>query len=87
MLPHKLMQQHKNHNFRASFQTGFRNPSTQDQYIGFNIGNAVLIGSAPDNLVRFTETLPVSLTGQAFTGSATTVMYCMSTHHHQCAKQ
>ena len=66
--------EHKNHNFRASFQTGFRNPSTQDQYIGFNIGNAVLIGSAPDNLVRFTETLPVSLTGQAFTGSATTVM-------------
>jgi outer membrane receptor protein involved in Fe transport len=50
----------KNHNFRGSFQTGFRNPVTQDQYIGFNIGNRVLIGSAPDNLTRFTETLPVS---------------------------
>jgi outer membrane receptor protein involved in Fe transport len=50
----------KNHNFRASFQTGFRNPTTQDQYIGFNVGNAVLLGSAPDNLTRYTETLPVN---------------------------
>jgi outer membrane receptor protein involved in Fe transport len=45
----------KNHNFRGSFQTGFRNPSTQDQYIGFNVGSAVLVGSAPDNLDRFSE--------------------------------
>ena len=50
----------KKHNFRASFQTGFRNPSTQDQYIGFNVGSAVLLGSAPDNLTRYTETLPSS---------------------------
>ncbi len=50
----------KNHNFRASFQTGFRNPSTQDQYIGFNVGSAVLLGSAPDNLTRYTETLQTS---------------------------
>ncbi|MFZ4680683.1 MAG: TonB-dependent receptor [Flavobacterium sp.] len=47
----------KNHNIRGSFQTGFRNPTTQDQYIGFNIGNRVLIGSAPDNLNRFVETI------------------------------
>jgi iron complex outermembrane recepter protein len=45
----------KNHNFRGSFQTGFRNPSTQDQYIGFDIGSRVLVGSAPDNLDRFSE--------------------------------
>lgn len=45
----------KNHNFRGSFQTGFRNPTTQDQYIGFNVGNAVLLGSAPDNLDRYSE--------------------------------
>jgi outer membrane receptor protein involved in Fe transport len=64
----------KNHTFRGSFQTGFRNPSTQDQYIGFNVGSAVLIGSAPDNLVRFTETLPVSVNGQTFTGSSSVVM-------------
>lgn len=62
----------KNHNFRASFQTGFRNPSTQDQYIGFNVGSAILLGSAPDNLTRFTETLPVSTAvGQAFAGGTT----------------
>jgi len=53
----------KNHNFRGSFQTGFRNPATQDQYIGFNIGSRVLIGSAPDNLTRFTEILPISVAG------------------------
>lgn len=46
----------KNHNFRASFQTGFRNPTTQDQYIGFDVGRAVLVGSAADNLDRFYET-------------------------------
>ncbi|KDN56592.1 TonB-dependent receptor domain-containing protein [Flavobacterium seoulense] len=65
----------KKHNFRASFQTGFRNPTTQDQYIGFNVGNAVLIGSAPDNLLRYSETLPVSTaTGQFLAGGATKVM-------------
>jgi iron complex outermembrane recepter protein len=53
----------KNHNLRGSFQTGFRNPTTQDQYIGFNIGSRVLIGSAPDNLTRFTEALPISAAG------------------------
>ena len=65
----------RNHNFRSSFQTGFRNPTTQDQYIGFNVGNAVLLGSAPDNLDRFTETLPVNTAvGQAFAGGPTAVM-------------
>lgn len=64
--------ENKNHNFRASFQTGFRNPSTQDQYIGFNVGSAILLGSAPDNLTRFTETLPISTTvGQTFAGGTT----------------
>jgi len=61
----------KQHNFRASFQTGFRNPSTQDQYIGFNVGSAILLGSAPDNLIRYTETLAVSASGQPFTGGPT----------------
>jgi outer membrane cobalamin receptor len=61
----------RKHNFRASFQTGFRNPSTQDQYIGFNVGNAILLGSAPDNLSRYTETLVISSpTGQLFNGGA-----------------
>ena len=65
----------KNQNFRASFQTGFRNPSTQDQYIGLNAGRAYLVGSAPDNLDRyFTTPLIVSGTGQNFTGAGTTTI-------------
>jgi outer membrane receptor protein involved in Fe transport len=65
----------KNHVFRGSFQTGFRNPTTQDQYIGFNVGSAALVGSAPDNLTRFTETFPVSTaTGQFFAGGANAIM-------------
>lgn len=68
----------KNHTFRGSFQTGFRNPTTQDQYIGFNVGSAVLVGSAPDNLVRFSETLPVAngtpAIGQALAGGPIKVM-------------
>ncbi|HEX8576303.1 MAG TPA: carboxypeptidase-like regulatory domain-containing protein, partial [Flavobacterium sp.] len=54
----------KVHNFRVSYQTGFRNPTTQDQYIGLKLGPFSLIGSASDNLARFTETVPVSANGQ-----------------------
>jgi len=58
--------ENKNHNFRASFQTGFRNPSTQDQYIGLDLGQAILVGAAEDNLDRFTsKPLDISATGQA----------------------
>lgn len=55
----------KEHNFRVSYQTGFRNPTTQDQYIGLDLGPFALIGSAPDNLDRYVETMPVSVAGQA----------------------
>lgn len=62
----------KTRNLRASFQTGFRNPTTQDQYIGLDAGSAILVGSAPDNLDRYVSTpLDVSLPGQAFSGSNT----------------
>ncbi|WP_162126627.1 TonB-dependent receptor [Flavobacterium phycosphaerae] len=65
----------KNHTFRGSFQTGFRNPTTQDQYIGFNVGSAALVGSAPDNLTRFTETFPVNTAaGQLFAGGPNAIM-------------
>ena len=64
--------ENKNQNFRASFQTGFRNPTTQDQYIGLNAGRGFLVGSAPDNLDRYaTNPLTVSGAGQNFTGSGT----------------
>jgi outer membrane receptor protein involved in Fe transport len=62
----------KTHNFRASYQTGFRNPTTQDQYIGLDLGPFALIGSAPENLVRYSEIRNVSAAGQA-AGSAATV--------------
>lgn len=39
----------KNHNFRASFQTGFRNPSPSDQYIKLNAGVITILGGVPDN--------------------------------------
>jgi outer membrane cobalamin receptor len=57
----------RKHNFRASFQTGFRNPTTQDQYIGFNVGSAILLGSAPDNLERYRETIQLNPAGRLLT--------------------
>lgn len=50
----------KNHNIRASYQTGFRNPTTQDLFIGLDAGRAILIGSAEDNLDRDVRTFPVN---------------------------
>ena len=44
--------ENRNHNFRASYQTGFRNPDTQALFIGLNVGRAILVGSSPDNLDR-----------------------------------
>ena len=66
----------KNHNFRASFQTGFRNPTTQDQYIGLTTGGGTLIGTAEDNLDRFTS-LPIGVSpaGQGLSGLGTTTTY------------
>lgn len=46
----------ENHNIRASIQTGFRNPTTQDLFIGLNAGRAILVGSAPTNLDRYIHT-------------------------------
>ncbi len=51
----------ENHNFRASFQTGFRNPTTQGQYIDLNVVTARLLGGLP----RFNEMY--SLTENAYT--------------------
>ena len=62
----------KQHNFRASYQTGFRNPTTQDLYIGLDLGPFALIGSAADNLDRFQETFNVSAAGQLVNGGVAT---------------
>ena len=55
----------KQHNLRASYQTGFRNPTTQDLFIGLDAGRAILVGSAPSNLDRWTRNYDVSASGQA----------------------
>lgn len=66
----------KTRNIRASWQTGFRNPTTQDLFIGLDAGRAFLVGSSPANLDRYTTpTFNVSATGKAlgFPASASIV--------------
>lgn len=63
----------QNHNIRASVQTGFRNPTTQDLFIGLDAGRAILVGSAPDNLDRYVRNYPVSAAGQAGFGQPETI--------------
>ncbi|WP_299243639.1 TonB-dependent receptor [uncultured Aquimarina sp.] len=61
----------RNHNIRFSAQTGFRNPTTQDLFIGLNVGRAILVGSASENLDRDVRTFDLSGDGQILTGSNT----------------
>src|SRR6185436_10654716 len=42
-----------NSNIRASFQTGFRNPDIQSQYIYFPTGSGILLGSTKENAERY----------------------------------
>ena len=75
--------ENKRHNFRMSFQTGFRNPTTQDLYIGVNLGPFTIVGGSPDNWDRYQETIiahdpnsgtdfPATITGRdAYTNSYT----------------
>ncbi|QPH41100.1 TonB-dependent receptor [Pedobacter endophyticus] len=45
----------KNNNIRLSFQTGYRNPTTQNQYIDLSVGGGVqrLIGGLPEFLTKY----------------------------------
>ena len=54
----------KNHNIRASFQTGFRNPTTQGQYINLNVISARLLGGLRENYETY------NLTTNAYTGGS-----------------
>ncbi|WP_289044544.1 TonB-dependent receptor [uncultured Olleya sp.] len=63
----------RNHNVRASVQTGFRNPTTQDLFIGLDAGRAILVGSAPSNLDRYSRDYDISLEGQTFYGQPSQV--------------
>jgi len=50
--------ENKEHNFRASYQTGFRNPGSQEAYIGLDIGAAILLGGVPDNISNYNYEQP-----------------------------
>ncbi len=63
----------RNHNLRVSVQQGFRNPTTQDLFIGLNAGRAILVGSAPANLDRDVRTFNVSQAAQDNLGQPATV--------------
>jgi outer membrane receptor protein involved in Fe transport len=43
----------RNHNIRASYQTGFRNPDTQAQYINFPSGSGQLLGGIESNAGKY----------------------------------
>ncbi|MFK7952044.1 MAG: TonB-dependent receptor [Ekhidna sp.] len=60
-----------NHNFRGSFQTGFRNPTTQGQYIDLNTISTRLLGGLRENYERY-QLDRTSSTGQvlAYTGGS-----------------
>lgn len=64
----------RNHNVRASFQTGFRNPTTQDLYIGLDAGLARLVGSAADNLDRYSFSTSVSTAGATYVGGTSVTL-------------
>lgn len=64
----------RNHNIRVSAQTGFRNPTTQDFFIGLDVGNAILVGGAAANLDRDVRTFPVSAQAQALGIPATSTI-------------
>lgn len=61
----------RNHNIRASVQTGFRNPTTQDLFIGLDAGPRTLIGSASANLDRYVRDYDVNPGGIALGQPAT----------------
>lgn len=55
----------RNNNIRASFQTGFRIPTTQDQYIDLLTPQARLIGSLPPLLQKYNLTSANTFTLQS----------------------
>lgn len=61
----------KQHYIRGSFQTGFRNPDTQAQYIALDLGVATLVGGTEDNIRNYT--LPVNYLDATGNPASTTV--------------
>lgn len=61
-----------NHNFRASIQTGFRNPTTQGQYIDLSVISARLLGGLQENYDKY-ELARTSSTGEPLSYTAGSV--------------
>ncbi len=55
----------ENHNIRASYQTGFRMPTTQGQFIDLDIISARLLGGLPWAQEKYNLAAPNSFTGQS----------------------
>jgi hypothetical protein len=48
-----VMRVAKDNNIRLSFQTAYRFPSNQDQYIDLNTGSVILVGALPEFVTRY----------------------------------
>ena len=48
-----VMRVAKDNNIRMSFQTAYRFPSNQDQYIDLNTGSVILVGALPEFVTRY----------------------------------
>lgn len=55
----------RNHNIRMSYQTGYRNPATQEAFIALDVTQAILMGGLERNLENYEYILPADnpLTG------------------------
>ena len=74
--------EYKNLNFRVSYQTGFRTPTTQDLFIGLDAGQARLVGSAAGNPERYVRDYAVSTAGQALGIPATVTISGASAYNN-----
>ena len=74
--------EYKNLNFRVSYQTGFRTPTTQDLFIGLDAGQARLVGSAEGNPERYVRDYAVSTAGQALGVPATVTISGASAYNN-----
>lgn len=72
----------ENHNIRASIQTGFRNPSTQELYIGLETGLGTLIGGAEDNGDRYVRDYDISQFAQNNLNQPATVSQSAATAYN-----
>jgi len=74
--------EYKNLNFRVSYQTGFRTPTTQDLFIGLDAGQARLVGSAEGNPERYVRDYGISTAGQALGIPATVTISGASAYNN-----